>query len=489
MQGVLLNDMLHRCYLNTISLGSAASGLGYTYISGNIQTTVDYIIADKEATSMLSYCQTRPMEDLNTSDHLPLIAEMIYAPVLEEAPTSMPTRIDWKLAVSSGQTNSYRESIANQLRCLTNNIYDNVEEIESELYFVSNLLCDAAQRNLPHVQPPKRQRWKDLTLASLCAQSSQARRVWREAGSPGEGPLYVEKCRLHRAVRKRVRFCSAQAENRRIQKRDSMFASNDKRHFRLPQSQKKTRTKLLVDGKIMEGKDSLQHAWSLHFQNLAKSRKEEYRPLQELNLHMFHLDSQSWENEDFILDTPVTIEEVYAALKKLKRGKSPGPDNLLAEHLLEGGEAVANWLMKIFNVIVTLEALPKSGIIVPVYKGSSKDPLFPGSYRGITLSSVVSKVLETVLLNRLRMSFAEASIPHTNQSPYSKGVSCSDATFATQEVIARYLKGGSRVFMCLYDLEKAFDSVDYPVLFDRLSAAGINGKCWRLLRNWYDGAR
>ena len=29
----------------------------------------------------------------------------------------------------------------------------------------------------------------------------------------------------------------------------------------------------------------------------------------------------------------------------------------------------------------------------------------------------------------------------------------------------------------------------YPVLLDRLYAAGINGKCWRLLKNWYEGAQ
>ena len=139
-----------------------------------------------------------------------------------------------------------------------------------------------------------------------------------------------------------------------------------------------------------------------------------------------------------------------------------------------------------------LEALPNSlncGIIVPVYKGSGRDPLLPGSYRGITLSSVVSKVLETLLLTRFQLSLAEANIPHTNQSAYSKRVSCSDATFATQEIIARYLKECSRVFMCLYDLEKAFDSVEYPVLLDRLYAAGINCKCWRLMKNWYEGAQ
>ena len=36
-----------------------------------------------------------------------------------------------------------------------------------------------------------------------------------------------------------------------------------------------------------------------------------------------------------------------------------------------------------------------------------------------------------------------------------------------------------------YDLQKAFDSVRYPVLLKCLYEAGINGRAWRLIRDWY----
>ena len=41
--------------------------------------------------------------------------------------------------------------------------------------------------------------------------------------------------------------------------------------------------------------------------------------------------------------------------------------------------------------------------------------------------------------------------------------------------------------MCLYDLQKAFDSVEYPVLLENLYDVGVNGKMWRLLKSWYEG--
>ena len=90
------------------------------------------------------------------------------------------------------------------------------------------------------------------------------------------------------------------------------------------------------------------------------------------------------------------------------------------------------------------------------------------------------------MLERMQVIFLEAGIPHRNQTAYQKDVSCADAIFSTQEVIARYMKGGSRVFMCLYDLQKAFDSVEYSVLLERLFEVGISGKLWRLLKNWYE---
>ena len=113
------------------------------------------------------------------------------------------------------------------------------------------------------------------------------------------------------------------------------------------------------------------------------------------------------------------------------------------------------------------------------------------SYRGITLSSVISKVLEFLLLERLEPFFLEANIPHPNQSAYRKKTSCADAILATQEAISRYVQGGDRVFMCLSDLSKAFDLVEYILFYYGGCSilVYIHGKMWRIIKNWYMGAK
>ncbi len=89
-------------------------------------------------------------------------------------------------------------------------------------------------KTLPQVPERKKSSYRDDTLSCLCAQSKNARIAWREAGCPSEDPLYEEKGRLRRAVTRRVRFCAAREERKRIQRRERLFASGGRGRFRTP---------------------------------------------------------------------------------------------------------------------------------------------------------------------------------------------------------------------------------------------------------------
>ena len=125
----------------------------------------------------------------------------------------------------------------------------------------------------------------------------------------------------------------------------------------------------------------------------------------------------SLDNEDYLFDVPFVAEEVDSVLKKLKLGKAAGHDGIKAEHLKYGGPTLRDWVLQICNAIVEAENIPKSlktGIKTPVYKEGGKDPLNTNSYRGVTLTSVLAKVLEALTLTRLQCHFLERSIPHPN---------------------------------------------------------------------------
>ena len=138
-------------------------------------------------------------------------------------------------------------------------------------------------------------------------------------------------------------------------------------------------------------------------------------------------------------------------------------------------------------VMYCVNGKPRSSLLIE--STDSMILILQWTYRDSVLSSDARLHVEFLVLERMKLTFHEANIPHPNQSAYRKKTSCADAILATQEVISRYVEGGDRVLMCLYDLQKAFDSVEYPVLLKRLYDIGINGKMWRLIKNWYTGAR
>ena len=113
--------------------------------------------------------------------------------------------------------------------------------------------------------------------------------------------------------------------------------------------------------------------------------------------------------------------------------------------------------------------------VLSSYKGKGKDPLHTMSYRGITLSSVIAKTFEVVVLKRMSPILDEQGFPDINQTAFQKRISCNDAIFSTQEVLLNYIRQG-----------EAFDSVEFPVLPTHPFIAGTNGKSWRLIKSWYD---
>ena len=82
-----------------------------------------------------------------------------------------------------------------------------------------------------------------------------------------------------------------------------------------------------------------------------------------------------------------------------------GPDHVSNEHLLHAPASVFTALAALFIRILRLHHVPSSftsSLIIPLFKGGGKDPTLPNSYRGISLSSNMSKLFEKLLLDTLQ---------------------------------------------------------------------------------------
>ena len=238
----------------------------------------------------------------------------------------------------------------------------------------------------------------------------------------------------------------------------------------------------MINGSLVTDDTAVLNEWAEHFKKLGESQLLS----SQVDSHLE--EASTYQEHDNVFDSPIAVEEIEAAIHHLKKDSSGGHDQVTPYHLLYSGPLVKNWICKIFNSILELEDIPaafKRGIICPVYKGKGKDPLMQKSYRGITLTSVLAKTFEFVLLDRILPILSDTCIPQLTQTAYQKGVSCSEAIFACQEAITKFTKEGDHIYSCFYDLASAFDTVEYPVLLSHLKRAGITGKAWRLIKQWY----
>ena len=199
---------------------------------------------------------------------------------------------------------------------------------------------------------------------------------------------------------------------------------------------------------------------------------------------------ESHKNEDSNdpLEEPFKLDHIRSICQKLPNGKSSGTDGLLYEHLKYAHFSLYDLLTRLFNAVRIVEDAPESftvGIIISLFKGKKKDRLQKCNYRGITLLNVIGKVFERLMLDLWMPRFNELGIPHPNQFAYQQGRGCTEASFVLQEAVHHYIERGSKVYACFLDSSKAFDTVWTDGLFYKLHCLGINGKTWRLLRNWY----
>ncbi|XP_062907777.1 ubiquitin-conjugating enzyme E2 G2 isoform X1 [Mobula hypostoma] len=118
-------------------------------------------------------------------------------------------------------------------------------------------------------------------------------------------------------------------------------------------------------------------------------------------------------------------EEVLELLKYIRMDKSPGPDGILPRLLHEVREEIADSLARIFmsslSTGMVLEDWREANV-VPLFKKGSRDS--PGNYRPVSLTSVVGKLLEKILKDRIYGHLENHGLIRDSQHGFVKGRSC-----------------------------------------------------------------
>ena len=183
------------------------------------------------------------------------------------------------------------------------------------------------------------------------------------------------------------------------------------------------------------------------------------------------------------LNSNITIKEIQKAIKTT--GKSTDNYKFHPQMLKHLGEQAINTLQKLFNLCLeTHEWIWTSAEVIFLRKPGKDSYAKPGSYRPISITSYIGKLLEAILTNRI-----ETFLIKTNQTdPFQEG-------FSAKKNTIRYLnrldlsisadKARNLTSIGLFvDFEKAFDSVWKKGLLVKLNRLGIQGNIIHLIDNF-----
>ncbi len=160
--------------------------------------------------------------------------------------------------------------------------------------------------------------------------------------------------------------------------------------------------------------------------------------------------------EDACLSADISVEELSQCIKRLKSGKSPGIDGILADMIKDGGDIVQQCLLWLLNCMLASHFPERLsvGLITAIYKSGDKFDV--GKYRGNTVDSVVAKLKSRKLRAGLRSMLSK---PRGTQA---SGKTC-----------------------CFVDFRKAFDTVPRAVLWQVLKKLGVHGRILVIIESLY----
>ena len=202
-----------------------------------------------------------------------------------------------------------------------------------------------------------------------------------------------------------------------------------------------------------------------------------------------HLDNSliKFVPDDLVgLDSEITGEEVMCAVSKLKGGKSVGNDEITTEMIKNMPESMFKIFTNLLNAMYSTSHYPtswKQTIILPIFKKG--DPTIPDNYRGISITSILSKVFMSILTDRLSSWAEDNNIIVEEQAGFRRGYSTVDNIFVLHSIIQHYLQRKRKVYVAFVDFKKAFDTVNKEVLWDILHRHGIRGRFIKMLQAIY----
>lgn len=181
-------------------------------------------------------------------------------------------------------------------------------------------------------------------------------------------------------------------------------------------------------------------------------------------------------------------KEIHNILRSLKVRKSPGDDYVTNKILKQIPKRAVVFLTTVFNACMKFSYFPanwKIARVVAIPK-PNKSLTSAASYRPISLLSSVSKLLERVLLKRIRDHVEVNDIIPDEQFGFRPKHSTIHQLYRITHHIEREFNNKKSTGMVTLDIEKAFDSIWHDGLLHKLLVLKFNIVLVKILKSFLE---
>ena len=181
----------------------------------------------------------------------------------------------------------------------------------------------------------------------------------------------------------------------------------------------------------------------------------------------------------------INRDSVRVHLKQLKPNKAEGPDEVYARILKECENELSIPLAIIFSRSLFETKIPldwKRANVVPIFKKGDKSKV--GNYRPVSLTSLVCKILESIIKDKIIDFLDENELIRDTQHGFTRGRSCLTILLEFLDVATDSFDKSKQLDVAYLDFSKAFDKVPHRRLILQLKLHGINAKTLAWIELW-----
>ena len=190
------------------------------------------------------------------------------------------------------------------------------------------------------------------------------------------------------------------------------------------------------------------------------------------------------------MDCPFTMADLDAALRRLKPGKSPGPNEIPGELYKHAPYILKLFLLDHYNQCFETREVPATWLfseVVMLVKDHKKDTRLLSNYRPISLTNISYKIFASMLQHRLELFFDDKIRP--TQFGFRKHRSASQPIHIIRRLIEIFERQTTSFHALFLDWSKAFDSVTFTAIQAALAHLGVSTHLQSVIMSLYSSPR